>query len=203
MIDISWDGIEASWGNQLSALYKDVYAAGLLDSQHPNYLQFTDLVWQNDLQIAGWEPDPRQVPGLLPLAISLTGDELCWLPTIAPGHPEAVVWCPDDDEVARIYAPDFASCLYRLALDECAGTYLVEELGREAAQRELHKRIAALKPYIPAPWHERLSVYAERPLSPIDEQTWACIDEDDVFSTLEQDCPFADYDKEFEHLILE
>jgi hypothetical protein len=201
MPDISWDTIEAEWGHRLPDLYQQIYADGLLDPQHPEYLQFTDLVWQNDLQIAAWEPDPRQVPGLLPLAESLTGDELCWYPHIDPDHPHAVVWCPDDDEVARIYAPDFATCLYRLMLDECAGTWLVEEHDRDTAQQLLQRMAAALVPYLPAAWNDRLGIYVQRPLGPIDEHTWACIDEDEVLAALEVDTGYRRYDREFAHLV--
>ena len=147
-----------------------------------------------------FEPDPQQVQGLVPFAQTLSGHLWCWYPDIDPRLPSPVVFCPEEDEVAVLYAPDFVSWLYRMMLEEFSGTFLVERVGYPLAEAQLRHYAAILQPLLPEAWGERLLRLSAGSLQPRQENFYGVISEDECERIVHEDIDYDRLDEEFAHI---
>ncbi len=189
--------IEDRYKFNLPSLYKEMRAIGCFDRHHENYLQFTDLEWFSADQILAWVYDKHLIDGLIPCAHTLSGHLWAWYPNIDYDHSEAMVFCPDEDEVGVLYAPDFQSTIYHMMLDELANTFLVERSNAKEAEQTLHHFVDVIAAFMPEQWNERLQELVERPLQPTQENFYGVISEDELEQILADDINYARLDEEF------
>lgn len=182
-------------------LWQSMVAHGHLDCHHADHLQFTDLVWLAPEQIANYRFAATSIDGLIPFAETLNHDTWCWYPGIDRSVVTPVVYCPDEDEVAVIYAPDFASFLYRLLLEELTHTFLVERSNTTIAREQLHSYITILSGLLPEAWMTELAAVRERPLRATEVNFYGMLSEDEARTLLEKHVPYARLDEEFEHFL--
>ncbi|MFW5845110.1 MAG: hypothetical protein ACOCXJ_02685 [Planctomycetota bacterium] len=183
------------------SVYRELLATGCFDPQHPRHVQLTDLVWLDGERLRQWERDERQVPGLVPFAQTLNGDDWCWYPDIDPRLDAPVVFCPDEDEVAVLYAPDFAAFIYRALLEECTESFLVEREGFLRAGAVLADYIDTVAPMLPIGWSERLQALGRRVLRESDADAfYGVIDAAEYEGILRADIDYDRLDEEFAHL---
>lgn len=172
-------------------------AAGCFDKQDPLYLQFTDLEWLSSEQIAAYTFDAHMIDGLIPCAQTLDGHLWAWYPAIDERHPAPLVYCPDEDEVAVIYAPDFLSGVYHMLLDELTHTFLVERGNLVDAAEQLKRFQQTMTAFFPDAWNQRLAELVERPLQPTDENFYGLLSEDERDDILATDINYDRLDEEF------
>jgi hypothetical protein len=181
--------------------YQRMAEDGRFDPLDPGHLQLTDLLWLDAAQLRHWQADQRQVPGLIPFAETLDHHQWCWYPAIDRRCPAPVVFCPEDDEVAVLYAPDFAAFCYRLMLEECCESFLVEREGFLRAGALLADYAEALARYLPEAWGQRLRELSQRILVESgSEGFYGVIDEQTCSGLLASDIDYDRLDEEFAHL---
>jgi hypothetical protein len=180
--------------------YRQLVRDGCSDPHHADHLQFTDLEWWQSSHVERWQPDPRQVTGLVPFAQTLSGHLWCWYPDIDPRLPAPVVFCPEEDEVAVLYAPDFGSWLYRVMLEELSGTFLVERVGMQQATSSLLHFADILQRYLPVEWGQRLRELSQGALTERQENFYGVISEEECEAIVHADIAYDRLDEEFEHI---
>ena len=177
--------------------YRAMRQAGCFDAQHEQHLQLTDLEWLSLPAIADYVFDKHLIDGLVPFAQTLDGHLWAWYPAIDERHQEAVVFCPDEDEVAVLYAPDFETAIYRMFIDELANTFLVERTSMKQAQEQLQQYSAILSPFIKESWAARVQSLADRSLQSTQTNFYGVINEDELQLILEEDIVYDRLDEEF------
>lgn len=182
-------------------LYRRMLGDGCFDRFAATHLQFSDLVWLDQEEIAGFEFASDQIPGLVPIAVTMEQDVWCWYPAMNDGGPAPVVYCPLEDEVASIHAPDFSAWIYRLMLEEYACTGLTEHLDVRQSRLVLDHFAERMAGYLPEPWVARLAELKGRPFHTDDNGYYGVLDEDELVEILEHDLAYPRLDEEFEHYV--
>jgi hypothetical protein len=185
------------------ALYRRMLADGCFDRFALTHLQFSDLVWLSEEEIADFEFAEDQIPGLVPIATTMEQDLWCWYPAMNDGGPAPVVFCPIEDEVASIHAPDFTAWIYRLMLEEYACTGLTEHLDFRQSRRVLDHYAQRMADYLPPAWSARLAELKQRPFKTDDNGYYGVLDEAELAAILAQDLDYPRLDEEFEHVVPE
>jgi len=114
------------------------------------------MEWYSLHDIAEFEFESSHLPGFVPFAFTGGGDYWCWQPEYTDERGTRVVCCYRDYELANVYAPNFATGLYRQALAVCQET----ELDVPAFLRRWASDLADI---FPVRWCQRLRDLAERP----------------------------------------
>lgn len=175
-------------------------AAGWLNPQHSDHLRLSDLLWLDADRIANWQFPNDQIEGLIPFAHTTGLDLWCWAPLLGDAEaPTPIVFCPDDDEVAHCFAPDFPAFLYRRLLEEYACLGPGEYLPAAAASRDLRAYTRRLAPWLTPAWQNRLDALAQRPWREDSQGYRGVIDANELDSILNEDLPWPRRDEEFEH----
>ena len=177
--------------------YLAMRQAGCFDPQQDQHLQFTDLEWLSLSAIADFVFDKHLIDGLIPFAQTLDGHLWAWYPAIDERHQEAVVFCPDEDEVAVLYAPNFETALYRMFIDELSNTFLVERSNHKQAHQQLQHYAAIVHAYLKPSWAARLHSLCERELQQTQTNFYGVISEDELQLILEEDIVYDRLDEEF------
>jgi hypothetical protein len=84
------------------------------------YLLLNDMEWYQPDDLRTFEFESYHKPGFMPFAFGGNGDYWCWYPAMEDRLAIPVLLCPHDCSNAYLYAPDFASALYRHALQYAA-----------------------------------------------------------------------------------
>jgi len=132
-----------------------------------HYLWFHEMEWYQPGELRKFEFESYHKNGFIPFAHAGNGDLWCWYPERAEGGRVPVLLCPHDLNVADLYARDFASALYRHALQFCA----------ETADDDPDETSAMLKRYAvdlgsiwrPA-WQKQIKKFAAKPIDEDDYQ---------------------------------
>lgn len=196
MIDAEQRIIER-YAFSLPETYKAMRAASCFDAQHEHHLQFTDLEWLRLEAIAAFEFDKHMIDGLIPFAQTLDGHLWAWNPQIDERHDASVVFCPDEDEVAVLYAPDFQTAIYRMLLDELANTFLVERGSLAHAEVQLQVFVEAASPFLKDQWVERIQELMKRSLQSTQTNFYGVLEEDELADILSDDVAYDRLDEEF------
>ena len=183
------------------ALYRELAEQGCFMPFGGKHLQFSDLHWLEEPAIAGFQFHKDQIKGLVPFAQTANHDLWCWYPALNDGGPAPIVFCPDEDEVAFIHAPDFTAFLYRLLLEEYACTGLTEHLDVRQSRELLDGYAESLSPHFPEAWRERLSEIVARPFTSDPNDYFGVIDEDELADIISADIDYVRLDEEFEHFL--
>lgn len=182
-------------------LYVDMQRLGCFDPFAESYLQLSDLLWLPMGHITAHQFHKQQIDGLVPFGRTANEDLWCFYPGIDAETQQAVVFCPDEDEVATIYAPDFRSFVYRSLLEEFACTGLTEHYDVKQSDTVLRGYVDVVAGFLPAPWIERLRGLAALPWEQDRNGYYGAISESDLEAILEADLPYQRLDEEFEHFI--
>jgi hypothetical protein len=119
------------------------------------------MEWYEPDELRGFEFQSYHKGGFVPFAHAGNGDYWCWFPTMSEHGSIPVVLCPHDCYEADLYAPDFASALYRHALE-----YAVESREDGSDQRTMLKRFAIeLGPIWPTKWTNQIASAAASPVT--------------------------------------
>jgi len=153
--------------------------------------------WLRLEQIANWVFDPQMIDGLIPCAQTLDGHLWAWYPAVDARHPAPLVYCPDEDEVAVIYAPDFRSTIYHMLLDELTHTFLVEHSNLVDAVEQLKRFQQTTSAFFPYTWNQRLTELLQRPLHATQENFYGLLSEDERDEILATDINYDRLDEEF------
>ncbi len=177
---------------------------GCCDPHNEMHIQFTDMLWLTPEQMENWTFDKRSIDGFIPFAQTLNHDCWCFAPHIDSNAPAPVAFCPEEDEVAVLYAPDFASFLYRMMLDEMASTYLVARESFAEASYLIRNYALQVCTYLPTAWAERLTDLAERQLCETDDVNfYGMLSQDELEQIIAEDISYDRLDEEFEHILPE
>lgn len=177
--------------------YRAMRLAGCFDPQQDQHIQFTDLEWLSLTSIADFVFDKHLIDGLIPFAQTLDGHLWAWYPAIDERYQDAVVFCPDEDEVAVLYAPNFETALYRMFIDELSNTFLVERSNLKQAQKQLLQYADTLQEFFKPSWSARLQTLCERDLQHTQTNFYGVISEDEMQLILEEDIVYDRLDEEF------
>lgn len=166
MNEALYRAIADRYGFSLPEDYRRLEARGLLHlskSAHASaftrpgsYLWLPDMEWLSLEAIAEFQFEAYCLPGFVPFAFTAGGDHWCWQPGYTSAHGTRVVYCPHDNFLATVYAPQFAGAVYRQALAICSETDL-------DAPAFLRRWAADLSDLFPARWRTRLLELAESP----------------------------------------
>lgn len=195
------EAIRTRYGCELPELYWTLRGMGAFDPHHPAHLQFSDLLWLEPAAIATHRFHPDQMKGLVPLARTAQDDLWCLVPAFAPGAAAPVAYCPDEDEVAHLVAPDFTAFLYRSLLEEYACTGLTEHQGMQQSRETLGQYVDLLAPFFPEAWAERLRGLQGLPWNGDRNGYYGAIDGDTVDGILAADVAWPRLDEEFAHFL--
>ena len=113
-----WQDIAERYGFTPPELFRLLHERGHADPHGEAHLQLSDLLWLTPEQIRDWRFDPREIADLVPFALTTAEDLWCWRADLAEGADAPIAFCPIEDEVALIYAPDFPSFCYRQLLED-------------------------------------------------------------------------------------
>jgi len=182
-------------------LYLHFLQLGCFDPFHERYLQLADLLWLPPAQIARHRFHRQQIDGLIPFARTAQEDLWCFYPAIDEGTGQAVVFCPDEDEVASIYAPDFEAFVYRAMLEEYACTGLTEHYEVNQAPEVLRGFTAFLQSWLKPAWAHRLQEVDRLPWQRDANGYYGAIDVEILNAILAADLAYDRLDEEFEHFI--
>jgi len=196
----AWGALRARFGFRPPTLYRRLWEAGAFTPFTPQHLQFSDLSWLAPAQIAAWRFHHDQIPGLVPIAVTGQQDLWCWYPRMNDGGDAPVVFCPDEDEVAHVHAPDFTAWLYRLVLEEFACTGLTEHVDVRQSRAMLLGFVEFLAADLPSAWVERLRELAARVPRRDANDYYGVLDADELDTILVTDIRYARLDEEFLHV---
>ncbi len=120
--------------------------------------------WMTPDEILHFEFLDHQWPDFIPFGRNEEGDLWCWCPGMESGSGIPVGICPVNCEEGEIYAPHFASALFRLFCD-AAQSLASAPSGHSAASALLHKAADLTGPGWPVEWNAWLRRMAEYPPS--------------------------------------
>ena len=202
MADDAWLAVEQRYGVVVPQLLLRLHADGCCDPHHGAFIQLSDLEWLSPAQICDWRPPADQIAGLLPFASTTNRDLWClhrdWGDDRAP---LPVVFCPEEDEVAHLFAPDVTGFCYRILLEEYACTCLTEHFDVPRSRATLDAYAVAMAAYLPETWAACLRDLAQRPLVGDDNDYFGTLDEDELAHIIARDLAYSRLDEEFEHYL--
>lgn len=196
--------IERIWeryGFRLPEVFLQLLMRGSFDPFKEAYVQLSDLLWLPPGQIADYRFHRNQIEGLIPFARTAQEDLWCFFPDLDAEVDGPVVYCPDEDEVAHIYAPDFEAFLYRRLLDEYACTGLTEHYDLQQSRSVLRGYIDGLAPFLRSDWIERLRGIDARPWNKDANGYYGTVDEDELAEIIATDIGYGRIDEEFEQFV--
>lgn len=193
--------ITQRFGFEPPELYAKMIAAGCFDRFAATHLQFSDLLWLAGGEIAGFQFADDQIPGLVPIAVTMEQDLWCWFPAMNDGGPAPVVYCPLEDEVASIHAPDFSAWIYRLMLEEYACTGLTEHLDVRQSRLVLDHYADRMADWLPEAWCARLQELKGRPFTVDDNGYYGVLSAEELEQILIEDLTYPRLDEEFAHFV--
>ncbi|MDA3961082.1 MAG: hypothetical protein PF961_09845 [Planctomycetota bacterium] len=200
-MDDPFEPIAQRFGFPCPDLYRRMRADGCFDRFGESHLQFSDLEWMGLDEIVSYTFNDDQIPGLVPVAGTMEMDLWCWYPAMNDGGPAPIVFCPLEDEVASIYAPDFTAWIYRLMLEEYACTGLTEHLDVRQSRVVLDHYTERMAAYLPPAWHARLLDLRSRDFSLDANGYYGVADADELEAILTEDLAYPRLDEEFEHFV--
>jgi len=159
---------------------------GRCDPHHESHLQFGDLVWFDAGALHRHHPPDAQLPELVPFAHTTRGDLWCFYPGYR-GHPVPVCFCPDEDEVAFLHAPDLEGFCFRAMLEELAGTRLTDRCDPRRTGELLREQVELLRPHLAPRRADLLAGLAARELRTDRNGYTATLDEDELAAILAAD----------------
>jgi len=161
-----YTAISQRFGFSLPDEYRRLESRGLLTLTAPahasqftkpgTYLWLNEMEWYSLEKIAEFKFWPDQLPGFVPFAFTGGGDDWCWQPEFTDSRGTRVVCCWHDSNMATVYAPDFASALFRQVIEFCSTTD-DDELDVPAF---LRRWAIDLAPIFPTRWCEQLRQWA-------------------------------------------
>ncbi|TVR14548.1 MAG: hypothetical protein EA401_04270 [Planctomycetota bacterium] len=173
--------------------------SGWCDPHHPHYLQVSDLQWLSPEAILAYRFPDDQVPGLIPFAVTSNDDRWCWYRPWKHAGGLPVVYCPHEDEVAYAYAPDFASWVFRMVVEEYACTCLTEYHSPGRSLAILGDYATMVRPLMNETFAEILQHIAGQPLQELENGYFGTITADQAQAIIsEQFADWPDFDREFE-----
>lgn len=185
------------YGRNLPLSWYILHDKGCFDPHHANYLQLSDLQWLNPARIVRWSFAEDQIAGLMPFALTAADDLWCIYDALSP---EAVVFCPNEDEVAYAYAPDFSAFIFRAVLEEYACTCLTEYHAPGKSLALLGDYAQLVRPALPLHWADILEDVGSRPLQELEHGYFGTLSASEVQVIVsEQFAEWSLFDAEFEH----
>ena len=168
--------IEARYGFNLPQEYRQLSERGWLTLDRPaanistvpgdGYLYLCDMEWYSLEDIVAFEfPEycEPHLPHLVPFAFTGGGDYWCWQTDMSDHRGTRVLLCPHDSNSAVIYAPSFATALYRQALQYASSEVDGTQVGFAEGQAFLRRWSVDLAFVLPAEWCRVLAELAARP----------------------------------------
>jgi len=156
-----FEKLSAHYGVPFPAGYQDWSRKGYTDYQKGDgqYLWAFEAEWIPPEEIPSrdlWRVNI--IPGLIPFAFSGAGDNWCWNTSVVTSEAEyEVMFCYHDEELADVYAPNFAAWFYRTCLDFASGGFDDEEDAMEYLEL-WSKRLAEIHD---GDWADHLAKLAE------------------------------------------
>lgn len=190
--------LDHRYGFRPPELWWRMRSSGFFTPLHENHLQLSDLSWMSVADMVAHRFPPDEIAGLVPFAQTGRGDAWCFYPGLEAGL-APVCFCPMEDEVAHVYAPDFAGFVYRATLEEYACTCLTEyhDPGRSLALLgDYSGRLATL---LPPEWAARLQEVANRPLVGNEDGYYGTITASELAAIVAADLDHPLRDREFAH----
>jgi hypothetical protein len=190
--------IERRWGMRVPDPFSALWEAGLTQPGHAQSLNLTDTRWLSPEQILSLEVPASRIPGLVPFALTGRGDAWSWYREWQTDRGTAVVYCPHDLNTGEGYAPDFIGSVYRLLLEEFSSSWLVGRLADTPEQlgAVFRRYSAAVAPFMPAPWSQGLSAFAERPVVEIERDAYGVMTREEAQQIIRRDLAFGGLDQE-------
>jgi hypothetical protein len=133
--DTWYEAIAARYAFSIPDAYRRLESRGLFNwpSSDPaciepgSYLWLPEMEWLRPREILEYKFEDYHLPGFVPFAFTGAHDPWCWRPDLADERGTPVVYCPHDEYNASIYAPDFATALYRQILAFCGEPWYLRE----------------------------------------------------------------------------
>lgn len=194
------DPIEARYSFRLPPLYRELQAAGHFDHSLPDRcLEFTDHWWKSSKAIAEHEFCPWQSYTrnfFVPFSHSARRDEWGWRLDWVIGDEPAVVFCERGPE-GRGFAPDFRGFLYRMLLEEFAGTWLLENHRDENGKQMIGRAVKFICPHLPKEWSARIEKLSQQPWYTGEQGSICVYARSDCDRVIAQDLAFPHLDEVF------
>lgn len=175
--DDAYEAIAKKTGFQIPALYRKMVADGVTHygpgrdwNEDPPALAIASIhvEWYTPDEIADYEPAEywdRSLT-LVPFAQNGAGDLWCFHPAAAQGDQIPVAFCPDDEMVAEIFAPDLAGFWFRQLLEAFAEMDVAHTEFDEAQQlKQARAEIRTLSRYVRPEWIAVLEEVTSRPMA--------------------------------------
>jgi hypothetical protein len=126
-----------------------------------HYLWFNDMAWYQPDDLRSFRFENYHKSGFVPFAHAASGDYWCWYPSMQADSSVPVLLCPHDCYFADLFAPDFASALYRHALQYAA------QMGEDPDRRNamLKRWTLELGPLWPPKWRDHVERLAAAPIT--------------------------------------
>lgn len=168
--------IEQRTGVCIPESYRALLAAGAFEPTGASALRLSDVRWLTPTAIRKWRHLEFMVDGLVPFAKSARRDLYCWYTPLIVAPMAPVVFCPGDHADGKIFAPSFIGALYRLAVEECAGSWFrPADLEPGESLRDLYVQNArVLTPHLPSSWATELNELSARPIRTSEKGTGVC-----------------------------
>ena len=117
--------IENTFGIRLPRQYQEWFRSGYADINSPLYLWVHEAEWIHPRDIPSYELSyDETIKGLVPFAVNGAGDLWCWNTALPTEHDQyAILFCPQDEPNAKMYAPTLPGWFYRRTLEYAAGGF--------------------------------------------------------------------------------
>lgn len=198
--------IEERYGMELPDAYVDMMSRGWLQwseakrpfrnvgPESPMFsLCLPDMEWLQLPRIVDFTHPKYAIDRFVPFAHDGGGAKWSWDPKRKDKSGVSVVYLPNDFEMARVYAPNFISALYRQALDFAQFCE-----GEDESRASLALWCNCFTPYFPKPWIDRMKKIQSAPYVAKERQGWGSLLTDkDHRKILRTDLELPEKDVEF------
>lgn len=119
-----------------------------------HYLWFCEMEWYGPIDLRNFQFASYHREGFVPFAHAGNGDYWCWLPAEEDEKGIPVILCPHDCSDADRYGPDFASAMFRNALEYAVDVWQESD---DEGRRHLCRFVVDLAAIWPTHWCDRLT----------------------------------------------
>lgn len=174
-----------------------MHKQGMFTPGHPVELVLSDHAWLSAKEIQENRYDYRPST-IIPFAITGRACMWAWYQAWMVDGQFEVIFCPDDCDTGKGFAPSFEGCVYRLLLEELAQSWLCERLSIDPAQlaSRLKHSVESLQGLLRPAWHASLIDLVSRPMAPHSDGGHCCASQDEVDGIVRRDLSFGHVDEE-------
>ena len=187
----AFDIVQKQLGFTVPDAYRRMYDAGILGDDPDRSLTLSDTEWFDPESMVKYKADRFRPIGLIPFAMTGTGDVWAWALRWAEGDRVPVVRKGHDTNDMEGLAPDFPGCVYRLLLEEMYDTMLPQI--RECPPNEIEpihrQNVQRVSAYLPSPWVATLNDLAARPVRET-RKSVGVMDQAELLGILQRDLAF-------------